>query len=219
MKTSFIRNMTHEIRTPLNSIVGFSQIISSQYQEDEEVHEFANIIGDNSDKLLKLIDDVLNLSDLESGEKLILKDTDINTCCKLSLEKVKDSIRQGVELKFQPSCDELIIRTDGVAVSNILFNLLHNAAKFTEAGSIILDYTLSENQDMLYITVTDTGIGIPEDKQEEIFERFTKVSSFSQGCGLGLPLSKLLAQELGGNLTIDKTNKSGSRFILTLPVG
>lgn len=219
MKTSFIRNMTHEIRTPLNSIVGFSQIISSQYQEDEEVHEFANIIGDNSDKLLKLIDDVLNLSDLESGEKLILKDTNINTCCKLSLEKVKDSIRQGVELKFQPPCDELIIRTDGTAVSNILFNLLHNAAKFTETGTITLDYTLSENQDKLYITVTDTGIGIPEEKQEEIFERFTKVSSFSQGCGLGLPLSKLLAQELGGNLTIDKTNKSGSRFILTLPIG
>lgn len=219
MKTSFIRNMTHEIRTPLNSIVGFSQIISSQYQEDEEVHEFANIIGDNSDKLLKLIDDVLNLSDLESGEKLILKDTNINTCCKQSLEKVKDSIRQGVELKFQPPCDELIIRTDGAAVSNILFNLLHNAAKFTETGSITLDYALSENQDKLYITVTDTGIGIPEDKQEEIFERFTKVSSFSQGCGLGLPLSKLLAQKLGGNLTIDKTSKSGSRFIITLPVG
>lgn len=218
MKTSFIRNMTHEIRTPLNSIVGFSQIISSQYQEDEEAYEFANIIGENSDKLLKLIDDVLNLSDLESRENLSIKATNITTCCTQSIEKVRPTIRQGVELIFHPACDELIARTDGEAVSNILFNLLHNAAKFTEEGSITLDYYLSEKQDKLYITVTDTGIGIPEDKSEEIFERFTKVSSFSQGCGLGLPLSKLLAQKLGGDLIIDKTSKAGSRFILTLPI-
>lgn len=218
MKTSFIRNMTHEIRTPLNSIVGFSQIISSQYQEDEEAHEFANIIGENSDKLLKLIDDVLNLSDLESRENLSVRETDINMCCKQSMDKVKPNLQQGVELIFHPACDELIIRTDGEAVSNILFNLIHNSAKFTEQGSITLAYAFSENHDKLCITVTDTGIGIPDDKQDEIFERFTKVSSFSQGCGLGLPLSKLLAQKLGGDLTIDKTNKTGSRFILTLPI-
>lgn len=218
MKSAFIRNMTHEIRTPLNSIVGFSQIISSQYQEDEEAHEFANIIGENSDKLLKLIDDVLNLSDLESSENLSVKETNINMCCKQSLDKVKPAIQQGVELIFHPACDEFIIRTDEEAVSNILFNLMHNSAKFTEQGSITLAYAFSEKHDKLYITVTDTGIGVPDDKQDEIFERFTKVSSFSQGCGLGLPLSKLLAQKLGGDLTIDKTNQTGSRFILTLPI-
>lgn len=218
MKTSFIRNMTHEIRTPLNSIVGFSQIISSQYKEDEDAHEFANIIGENSDKLLKLIDDVLNLSDLESSEEMRIKETDINTCCELSLKKIRPYVREGIKLEFYPACNELATLTDGEAVSNILFNLLHNASKFTEKGTITLAYTLSEDRKQLFITVTDTGIGVPTDKQEEIFERFTKVSSFSQGCGLGLPLSRLLAQKLGGNLEIDPTYDSGSRFILILPL-
>lgn len=218
MKTSFIRNMTHEIRTPLNSIVGFSQIIASQFKKDEDTYEFANIIGENSDKLLKLIDDVLNISDLESSEELVLTSTRINSCCQNSLERVRPYIPKSVTLEFHPAYDDLTILTDEECVSKILFNLLHNAAKFTEKGQIILAYALSENKEKLIITVTDTGIGIPADKQEEVFERFTKISSFSQGCGLGLPLSKLLAQKLGGDLRIDKNYLSGCRFVLTLPI-
>ena len=218
MKTSFIRNMTHEIRTPLNSIVGFSQVISSQFKKDDETHEFANLIEKNSDKLLKLIDDVLELSDLESSEDMELESTNIHICCEQALSKIQPYISKDVSLEFHPGNSELFIHTNKEAVSKILFNLLHNAAKFTEKGKITLAYSLSEAKDQISISVTDTGIGIPADKQEIIFERFTKVSNFSQGCGLGLALSKLLAQKLGGNLVIDKTNKTGSRFVLTLPV-
>lgn len=218
MKTSFIRNMTHEIRTPLNSIVGFSQVISSQFEKDDETHEFANLIEKNSDKLLKLIDDVLELSDLESSEDMCLESTDIHACCEQVLSKIRPYISKDVDLEFDPENSELSIHTNKEAVSKILFNLLHNAAKFTEKGNITLAYSLSEAEDQISISVTDTGIGVPADKQENIFERFTKVSNFSQGCGLGLSLSKLLAQKLGGNLIIDKTNKTGSRFVLTLPV-
>ena len=210
--------MTHEIRTPLNSIVGFSQVISSQFKKDDEIHEFANLIEKNSDKLLKLIDDVLELSDLESSEDMELESTNIHICCEQTLSKIQPYISKDVSLEFHPGNSELFIHTNKEAVSKILFNLLHNAAKFTEKGKITLAYSLSEAKDQISISVTDTGIGIPADKQEIIFERFTKVSNFSQGCGLGLALSKLLAQKLGGNLVIDKTNKTGSRFVLTLPV-
>lgn len=218
MKTSFIRNMTHEIRTPLNSIVGFSQIISNQLDENEDTHEFANLIEENSDKLLKLIDDVLNLSDLESSAEINMEETNIHICCEKVLTKIYPHLQKGVNLRFCPENSEFFIRTNEEAVSKILFNLLHNAAKFTEKGEVILAYAISENKDKLFITVTDTGIGIPVDKKDIVFERFTKVSSFSQGCGLGLPLSKLLAQKLGGDLIIDKTNSKGSCFVLTLPI-
>ena len=218
MKTSFIRNMTHEIRTPLNSIVGFSQVISEQFEKDDETREFANLIETNSDNLLKLVDDVLELSDLESSKDMSFESIDVRSCCKQALSKIQSYVSKEVALEFHPENSELFIHTNKEAVSKILFNLLHNAAKFTEKGKIVLAYSLSEAKDLISISITDTGIGIPADKQELIFEHFTKIDSFSQGCGLGLSLSKLLARKLGGDLVIDKTNQVGSRFILTLPV-
>lgn len=217
MKSAFIQNMTHEIRTPLNSIVGFSQVISGMYKDDDETREFANIIEENSSKLLKLVDDVLEISDLESDEVLKVNGVNINDCCWLSLERAKPYVQQGVNLLFRPTCDEVILLSNGERISQILFNLLHNAAKFTHEGSIELSYRLSDDQSHLLLSVTDTGIGVPESKQNEIFDRFTKVDDFSQGFGLGLSIGRLLAHKLGGSLVMDETKQKGCRFVLSIP--
>lgn len=217
MKSAFIQNMTHEIRTPLNSIVGFSQVISSLYQENGETREFANIIEENSNKLLKLVDDVLDISDLESDEALKVSPININDCCQLSIDRIKSHVQKGVDLLFRPNADEMILLSNGERISQILFNLLHNAAKFTHEGSIELSYQQSDDRANLLISVTDTGIGVPEEKQNEIFDRFAKVDDFSQGFGLGLSIGRLLAYKLGGSLTIDKDYREGCRFILSIP--
>lgn len=217
MKTAFIQNMTHEIRTPLNSIVGFSHVISDLYQENGETREFANIIEENSSKLLRLIDDVLNISDLESNETLQVSTININDYCLLSIERAKPYVEPGVSLLFHPVCDEMIVTSNGERLSQILFNLLHNAAKFTSKGSIELSYHLSEDRSRLLLAVTDTGIGVPENQQNKVFERFFKINDFEQGSGLGLSIGRLLAQKLGGSLDIDKEYKEGCRFILSIP--
>lgn len=217
MKSAFIQNMTHEIRTPLNSIVGFSQVLSDLYQENNDTKEFANIIEGNSNKLLKLIDDVLDISDLESKQELNVCAINLNDCCQLSIERTRPFLQEGVNLLFHPTYSKLMVISNGERISQILFNLLQNAAKFTQEGSIELTYQLSEDRAKLLMAVTDTGIGVPDDKQEEIFVRFAKVSDFSQGFGLGLSIGRLLAQKLGGDLVMDKTYTKGCRFLLSLP--
>ena len=217
MKSIFIQNMTHEIRTPLNSIVGFSQVLSSVYQGNSETQEFANIIEENSNKLLKLVDDVLDISDLESDEELKVSAININDCCVLGTERAKPYLQPGVSLRFHPTYNQLLLISNGERIAQILFNLLHNAAKFTQEGMIELSYDLSKDRTTLLMTITDTGIGIPDDKQDEVFERFAKVNDFSQGFGLGLSIGRLLAYKLGGDLVIDKTYKEGCRFLLSLP--
>lgn len=217
MKSIFIQNMTHEIRTPLNSIVGFSQVLSSVYQDDSETQEFANIIEENSNRLLKLIDDVLDISDLESDEELKVSAININDCCVLGVERARPYLQPGVALQFHPTYDQLMLISNGERISQILFNLLHNAAKFTQEGIIELSYDLSDDRTTLLMVITDTGIGIPDNKQDEVFDRFAKVSDFTQGFGLGLSIGRLLAHKLGGELILDKTYKDGCRFLFSLP--
>lgn len=215
MKSEFIQNMSHEIRTPLNSIVGFSQILS-EINDKPEMKEYTDIISKNSSDLLRLVNDVLNLS-LIDKEDNIAYDTpdDINNSCQNSMAVVLPEVKPGVELLFTPSCHDLIINTNPSLVTQVLTQLLHNAVKFTTQGKIILSYEIIDKQ--IVYSVTDTGIGIPEDKQEYIFERFAKLDSFSQGTGLGLSLCRLIAGRLGGSLVIDKTYTAGCRFLLTLP--
>lgn len=216
MKTEFIRNMSHEIRTPLNSIVGFSQVLNTHFSADEETREFANIISQNTFSLLRLVDDVLEISALDQNNTLVYDVSEnINNACYQSMEQAAYSIPEGVQLEFTPTCPELIIKTNSVRVVQVLTKLLHNAAKFTKRGKITLNYKI-EDKNIIY-SVTDTGIGISEDKQEVVFERFVKVDSFTQGTGLGLPLCRIIANGLGGSLTLDKTYKDGCRFLLTLP--
>lgn len=215
MKSEFINNMSHEIRTPLNSIVGFSQVLSES-NDKPEMKEYADIITKNSSDLLRLIHDVLDLSSLDQSEDIPYNiPDDINNSCNESIALASEFVKNGVELQFAPSCLNLIINTNPNMVTKILTQLLHNAAKFTNQGKITLDYVVADKQ--IIYSVTDTGIGIPEDKQEYIFERFAKINNFSQGTGLGLSLCKLIAEKLGGNLAVDKNYTGGCRFILALP--
>ena len=217
-KTNFIQSMSHEIRTPLNSIVGFSQILGSKYQDDAEAKEYASIIETNSNNLLRLVTHALELSDLDKSDDIEMSFvTDINNCCKVSIEGVRSLLAKGVELNFIPSCADLVIQSNPDRIMQVLVNLLHNATKFTQHGSITLNYVYSGTEKKIYFKVTDTGCGIPRDKHQEVFGRFTKLDSYSQGTGLGLSISKEIAVRMGGDLYIDEDYTQGTRFIFVIP--
>ncbi len=217
MKTLFIQSMTHEIRTPLNAIVGFSQILTSMFDEKGGTQEFTDTIEENTKKLLKLIDDVLDLTDQETNQSVEITDTEIYKCCAQSLDRVRQHVHKGVELHFRPSNETLLFPSNDTRLEQILFNLLHNAARATLKGSITLAYYLSRDKKALIMTITDTGIGIPEDKHEAVFERFVKLDDFSQGFGLGLSLCRTLVEKMNGTLVIDSSHTEGCRFVLTFP--
>lgn len=219
MKTTFIQSMSHEIRTPLNSIVGFSQVLNDLYSNSPETQEFVNIITSNSNDLLRLVTDVLTLSELDQYEQLSTNiETDINTACQLAYEVAKDNKQKDVEVFLELERDCFFIPSNPERVSQVLNNLAHNAAKFTTQGSIRIAYTVSEAENKLEISVTDTGTGIPEDQREVVFERFYKTNTFSQGTGLGLSISRSIAEKLGGSLRIDSSYTNGCRMVLTLPL-
>ena len=219
MKSEFIQNMSHEIRTPLNSIVGFSQILSSYYGDNEDTKEYAHIIEQNSTNLLQLINDVLDLSYLD-GEQNIPAETiaDITGVCQTCIDQTYSYLKPNVQLIFTPERENFSMQTNPERISRVLMNLLQNAAKFTTHGSISLSYHIREEEKMILFSVTDTGIGIPIEKQESVFERFNKLDTFMPGTGLGLSISRLIVEKMGGSLTIDSTYTTGSRFILILPL-
>ena len=219
MKTNFIQNMSHEIRTPLNSIVGFSQLLASYYEDNQETKEFASIIEMNSTNLLRLVSDVLDISYLDQTESLPYNTVvEMNCLCQSSVDSILPMVKEGVELYFKPSCVELMVKTNPDRLSQILRHLLLNATKFTERGSILLEYTVDEAEQQIVYKVTDTGKGIPKDKRDFVFERFAKLDDFTQGTGLGLPICRLLAEKFGGSLVIDAEYTQGCRFILRLPL-
>ena len=217
MKTHFIQNITHEVRTPLNAIVGFSQVLVEFYQKPE-TEEYASLITVNSNYLLRLFNDVLELSNIDQIDKLSY-DTiaDINMSCYDAINESKPFVKEGVELLFHPAEESKQIHTNNTYVKQILDNLLHNAAKFTTAGGITLEYTISPSEGVIRYFVTDTGIGIPLDQQETVFDRFKKLDYFAQGSGLGLSVARAIATKLGGTLCIDPEYTTGCRFVLTLP--
>ena len=164
MKTTFIQSMTHEIRTPLNSIVGFSQVLSDHYSNSPETQEFVNIIKSNSNDLLRLVTDVLTLSELDQYEQLPTDpETDLHAICQLASEVAKDNTQKDVEVLFEPERESLLIRSNSERISQVLNNLAHNAAKFTTRGSIRIAYSVLEAEKKIEISVTDTGTGIPKD--------------------------------------------------------
>ena len=219
MKSEFIQNMSHEIRTPLNSIVGFSQILSSYFSDSDDTKEYAHIIEQNSTSLLQLVNDVLDLSYLD-GEREIPAQSiaEITGVCQTCIDQVRSKLKPDVQLIFTPERENFTMQTNPDRISQILMNLLQNAAKFTQEGSVTLTYHIREEEKVILFSVTDTGIGIPADKQEAVFERFTKLDSFVPGTGLGLSISRLIAEKMGGSLLIDSTYTTGCRFILTLPL-
>lgn len=218
MKSDFIQNMSHEVRTPLNSVVGFSQVLASKFRDDPAAAEYASIIVSSSMSLLRLVDDVLNVAYLDQAEELPRTDcTAMNDNCHDCVSKTLSQVRPGVTMIFEPSTDDPVVHTNLKRVMQVLQHLLHNAAKFTVEGEIILTYDCLVAERLMRFTVTDTGPGIPSAEQEAVFERFVKLDAFSQGTGLGLPVCRMTALKLGGNLRIDASYTDGCRMILEVP--
>ena len=220
-KSEFMHNMSHEVRTPLNSILGFSQLIVKKIPEElrGQLGNFANLVKVNTDYLATLINDILDISSIESDEMAFPQthNVSIHDLCKESMNEVKDRVKEGVELRFDSSNPDLEITTDREHVEQVLVNLLSNAAKFTKQGDITLNYHF-KGLNKLVFEVSDTGPGIPAGKEEAIFDRFVKLDSFSQGSGLGLYLSRQIALRLGGELYVDKSYLDGARFCFAIPV-
>lgn len=221
-KTQFIQNMSHEVRTPLNAIVGFSQVLTDQEETlgEEERANIVQIINDNSEMLNTLVNDILDITSIESGRYVMKKSqVSVNRLCHQALDMTRSRKSEGVHLRLETELpDDFSICTDGVRVQQVLENLLSNALKNTSEGSVTLSCSLNERPGMLTFTVTDTGIGVPRDKQEAIFERFCKLDQFKQGVGLGLEICRTIAVKLGGNVDIDHNYTGGARFWFAIPV-
>lgn len=216
LKSLFLSNMSHEIRTPLNAIVGFAQILESEMNDNAEQREYTHIITENSALLLNLVNDILDLSRLESERyRFTFNEQNLAECCRTALTSVEHRVAPGVELKFNPRNEDFIINTDKFRLQQILINLVGNATKFTKQGFIELDYTIDKENGFVRFTVTDTGCGIPADKQDSIFERFEKLNECVQGTGLGLSICRIIAERFGGKVWIDKDYTEGARFIFT----
>lgn len=214
-KSAFIANMSHEIRTPLNAILGFSKIIV-ETQDVKERKEYFNIVESNNNRLLGLVDEILDLSKIESGimefvpEKIRLSPFCYDLVLKLSLHCLT-----GVKLVFEESDPNLVIKSDRNRLTQVFKNLIENAAKFTKEGCISFGYELKN--DYLEFYVKDTGLGIPSDKIDSVFERFVQVNEFIQGTGLGLPICKSIIERMGGGITVQSELGVGSCFTFTLP--
>lgn len=217
-KTAFLANMSHEIRTPLNAIVGFAGLLSNA--SESERNSYVEIIKGNTNMLLQLVNDILDMSKIEAGTlEFIYSDTDVNQIMRelegifrLRLEEADSPVR----IVFEPCLPVCFIHTEKNRVSQVLSNFLSNAFKYTKEGSITLGYKVRE--DDIYFYVQDTGPGIPAGKVDKVFERFMKLDAKKQGTGLGLSISRTIIKKLGGEIGVFSEYGKGSTFWFTLPV-
>ena len=217
LKSAFVSNMSHEIRTPLNAIVGFSSLLVEPSTDAKEREEYSSIIRNNTDLMLNLVNDVLDLSRMETGDlHFNIKDYPLLECCQMALESVRYRMPDGVKLTFSPAGEPIVVHVDNLRLQQLLTNLLTNAAKFTEKGEINLSFQLAPDREKVYIAVTDTGAGIPLEKQAAVFNRFEKLDDYKPGAGLGLSICLLIAERLNGSLSIDSSYTDGARFVLIL---
>lgn len=220
MKNAFIKNMCHEVRTPLNAINGFAELITSDGISPEEKKEFSKIIYTNCHNITSMMNDVLVIAQLDSSNEVLpLEPVHISLLCHHEMNKLK-KLQQKPDIHYQVEGDKSndLIYSDPNHFGIIISHLLNNANKFTNQGSITLSYRPEEEGRIMCICVTDTGCGIPADKSEWIFERFTKNDDFIPGSGLGLYLCRLITQRLNGSLELDTCYTGGARFILRLPI-
>ena len=220
MKAAFIQNVSHEVRTPLNIISGFSQVIADPELTDsvEERQHMSEMMQKSAHQITSLIDEIIGLSLIESTEKMRRNDSPcINRLLKDFQRDYQDLARKGVSVKVETSlADDFTIKTNENMLKRIIAALMENAVKYTEEGCITLKASADEKQ--LRVTIEDTGCGIPADQAENVFGRFVKLDSFKEGIGLGLPLSRKLAEQLDGNVILDTKYTQGARFIVTLPI-
>ena len=219
LKTAFLANMSHEIRTPLNAIVGFSSVLVSDDSSPAEKEQYCDIIQKNSDLLLHLINDILDISRMESGKiKFVWEECDVVELCQTALSTAEYGRKTSALFLFETPVASLVIKTDAQRLKQVLINLLSNAAKFTPSGSIKLAIAIDKQHQQLELSVSDTGCGIPSDKSDRVFERFEKLNEYSQGTGLGLAISRLIVENLGGKIWVDKDYTEGARFVFTHPL-
>ena len=220
MKAAFIQNVSHEVRTPLNIISGFSQVIANPEltHSVEERQHMSEMMQKSAHQVTTLIDEIIGLSLIESTEKMRRDDTpSVNRMLRQTIREYESYVKKKVALRMDSELDDdFTIKTNENMLKRIVSALTENAAKYTEEGSILVKASKNDNQ--LSIIVEDTGCGIPEKEAEHIFDRFVKLNSFKEGIGLGLPLSRKLAEQLGGTVTLDTTYKKGARFVVSLPI-
>ena len=216
LKSSFLSNMSHEIRTPLNGIVGFANLITDNSYTDDEKSEFASIINSNSKSLMTLINDILDISRIESNSlKFELSEFDLASQIIEITETSKLSIKEGIEIITEIPESPKIVYSDSVRNRQVITNLLNNSIKFTESGSITVGFLCNINE--VEIFVRDTGKGIPANAIEKVFSRFYKTDEFAPGTGLGLPICKAIVEKLGGRISITSTEGEGTRVCFTIP--
>ncbi len=222
-KTDFINNMSHEVSVPLNTIVEYSQLIVENVDVNKRAYleRFAQAIDVSADLLRTLINDVLDISSLDNTQLSVVKQpVGINLLCETAMTTRRLYAKEGVDMVFDNAgSQETVIITDRRRVEQVLINLLSNASKFTDSGIIHLGYRFHHPEHLVTFYVSDTGIGIPEEKREVIFERFVKLNRFSQGNGLGLAICRMIAKLLDGRIWVDGTYPGpGTRVCFEIPI-
>ena len=219
LKSAFIANMSHEVRTPLNAIVGFSGLMVSASSEEER-KMYADVIAENNERLLRLVNDIFDLSQIESGTvDFVYTEFDANDLLR-ELEgmfKVKLFNNPSVDLICEASLQPIIMYSEHQRIIQVMANLIHNAIKFTKSGEIRFSCRM-EGTDEVYFYVSDTGIGIPKEEQQEIFSSFKKLDREVPGTGLGLTLSQTIIQNLGGRAGLESEVNKGSTFWFVVPL-
>ncbi len=219
MKTAFIQNMNHEVRTPLNAIVGFSECLAEIPLSKTETKEISATIKKNSDKLLKIISDMISIANIDSGDqRLTYQEIPVNELANKLLQEMKEYIQPKVKFYYTPCQTDYILSSNEDIVHQILINLLHNALKFTSSGEVELSYEVDNKNNKLHFHVRDTGIGVKSELKEKIFSRFYKVDSFVPGAGLGLSLCRILAERIEARVYLDDTYQDGCLFTFEHPL-
>ena len=217
LKSAFLANMSHEIRTPLNAIVGFSNLLAYA-QEESERAQYIGIVEENNELLLQLISDILDLSKIEAGTfEFVYDRVDVRQLCEDVVTSLRVKVPAGVDLCIVPNLPECWVYSDKNRLRQVISNFVNNAFKFTTSGEIAVGYTLRDGE--VEISVTDTGVGIEEEKQKQIFDRFVKLNSFAHGTGLGLSICKSIVEQVGGRIGVNSEPGKGSRFWFTHSLG